>query len=662
MARRTRRPQRPEGPADRPPQKRRRGLWLISVAVVLAAGVYGVVRYRTGWARPALNVLLITLDTTRADYLGCYGRPGGRTPVLDRLAREGVLFTDCTACSPFTSPSHASLLTSLYPYAHGVRLNGADRLAEEVVTLAESFRDAGYTTQATVASYVVNRKFGLAQGFDVYHDVTEVRVGDELHAERRGDVVCADAIQMLQSLVQKRFFLWVHFYDPHHPYHSTRGHERDTPEAYEDEIAFMDAQIGHLMQQLSQLRLAESTLVVLVGDHGEGLGEHGERLHGVFLYQSTLRVPLIFYGPGRIQAGRSVAAQVRTVDVAPTILALAGLRAWSQAQGVSLVPLLTGRTADLGLAAYAESLDGQQQFGLAMLRSLSQGGWKYVHAPTPELYDLARDPGELQNLHDAEPARAEPLRAALRALIADAPPPPAPAAAAPPDAKDVAILASLGYVVAPSMTGPQVPEIDRFEPLGGDPKDYAKLFDLTARAGGAMVAGLFERAEQRLREALAIMPDRTSLHIQLAHALYEQKKYAEADEVYRRVLEWAPEDPEVRRQYGWFLLYQANRPADAAVQLGAVLARTPDDVDLLHDVGVALIATGKHGEGERCLTRALELDRDNVRAIQALGALRVQQQRWSEAEQLFVRALQLSPSSVEAQRGLQWVRQKLGKS
>ncbi len=627
----------------------------LALVASLAAVYRGALTPLLGRGAPR-NVLLITVDTTRADYLGCYGRPGNRTPNIDRLAREGTLFTRCATCSPLTLPSHASILTSLYPYAHGVRHNGTGRLADSTVTLAEALQAAGFRTQATVASFVLDRKFGMAQGFEVYHDVAASDVLDELHAERRGDVVCNDALEMLHTLTKERFFLWVHFYDPHYPYLSSRVADRESPAAYEDEISFVDTQIGRLLDGLAKLGLDRRTLVVLVGDHGEGLGEHGERLHGDFVYEATLHTPLIMRGPAVIPAGRKIAAQVRTIDVAPTILALLGQPAESQAQGVSLTPLLSGQANDLNLAAYSESLEGQAAFGLAALRSVTVGGWKYVHAPRLELYDLTADLAETRNLADEQPARVAALREQVHDLLAAAPPPPAlQDRAVAMSTSDWSTLESLGYIGTAAVEEESQSELDRFEPQGGDPKDHARWFQLKARASGALRDKNYARAEQMLRELVDAVPNAASLRLDLGQALREQGRLPEADEQYRNAVRLAPDDVSARHTYGRFLLFSAQRFTDAVQQFEIALAEDPDNVNLLHDYAVALIGVGQLDRAEQYLELALDREPDDARLTQALGVLRLKQRRLAEAAECFRRALILDPNCAEAQAALQWL-------
>jgi arylsulfatase A-like enzyme/Tfp pilus assembly protein PilF len=630
--------------------------------VVIGAAVWGGWRVAGLFGRtaPPRNVLLITLDTTRPDYLGCYGRTTAQTPNIDRLAREGTLFSRCATCAPLTLPSHSSILTGVYPYVHGARQNGAGRLAPGNVTLTEVLKQAGFTTQATVAAFVLNRQFGTDQGFDVYHDVVPPAIGDPLGAERRGDEVCDDALKMLDSVAaQPHFFLWVHFYDPHHPYVSTRFPDPSSPNAYADEITFMDAQIGRLLDRLKQLGHERDTLVVAVSDHGEGLDQHEELMHGYLLYDTTVRAALLMRCPGAIPAAQTVAAQVRTIDIAPTILDLLGQPALEQAQGVSLVPLLTGRQKDPKLVGYSETFDAQIQYGLSQLRSLTAGEWKYILAPRPELYNLREDPGETHDLAADNPDLAAAMRTQLHQLLADAPPPPAPdESVATLDEASHRAIESLGYVDAGNaFTQRDVTELDRFEPKGGDPKDYVHYFrllvrdlpDLQARQAHAQV-------EQLLRQLIQALPESARLHVQLAAVLHAQKRVDEATASFEEAVKLAPDDCDTRRKYATFLL-RTQRPEDALQQFEWVLKKMPTDVYTLERCGEAYRDLTQFDQAETRLRRAQELDPKNARIRRLLGTVAEQRGRLAEAAQQYQAALDMDPDFKECRADLERVQQ-----
>jgi len=602
-------------------------------------------------------VLFVTLDTTRADYLGCYGRAEARTPNIDRLAKEGTLFRQCRTCSPFTFPSHASIMTGLYPYDHGARRNGTGRLSEANVTLAEVLKGAGYATRAAVASFVLDQKFGLSQGFDEYRDVIVRDFVDELHAERRGDDVCDDAVAMLESLTGQPFFLWVHFYDPHYPYLSDRGLDPASPAAYEEEIAFMDGQIGRLVDALARLGRDRDTLVVLVGDHGEGLGQHQELLHGTFLYESTLHVPLILWCPERVPAGRVVESQVRSVDIAPTVMEILACPPLDAIHGASLASLLVGDGVGPTRLAYAESFEARDVFGLSGLRSMADGGWKYVLAPKAELYDLNADPDENRNLIEDQPQRGEEMREQLRSLLTEASPVLGSSARETLSASEVARLESLGYVyAAPPGGAPAATELENFEPRGGDPKDHAAYFELKAKAGGALRSRDFLRAESLFRPLVQAFPQVATFRVDLARALFGQGRNAEAKAAYEETVAAAPTDPHALWALGHFLLFDLQQYAEAAQQLHAALELKKNDVSILHDLGVALTALRRFDQAEICLQRAAELEPRSPQVVQATGVLYLQQGRRAEAAEYFRKTLDLAPDSQEARQALEYVK------
>jgi choline-sulfatase len=640
----------------------RRPLIIVLVAVVvLGAGIAircGMLQARSAGIR---SVLLITMDTTRADYLGCFGSTTAQTPNIDRLAREGTVFTHCTTCAPLTLPSHSSMMTAVYPYVHGARQNGSGRLADSNITLAETLKAAGLATQATVASFVLNRQFGIAQGFDVYHDVPRPAAGDPTHAERPGDEVADDALAMLRSLASKPFFLWVHFYDPHFPYRSTRTTDILSPLAYADEISFMDKQIGRLLAALRELNLGRSTLVVAVADHGEGLNDHDEWKHGYFLYETTLHTPLIFRCPGFVPAGRTVAAQVRTIDIAPTILAWLHLPAWDQAQGVSLAGLCSGQQSDPNLAAYSETFQAHTEYGLSQLRSLSAGGWKYVWTTKPELYSLSRDPDEKNNLVEQEPQRAADMLRQLRQLIADAPPPPAKEDSTTLlTAGDRAQLDSLGYVSGPGVQDEGATELDRFEPRGANARDYARSFKLVSwELPQLLKKEEYRSAEQMLRQLMEALPEAAYLPAHLAEVLEAQGRGDEAAQAFEHAVALGPREYVIRMKYGMFLR-RANRPADALEQFETALESVPDDTSALSQAGLSLLSLGRLDAAEEMLRRALAIDPHNAVALRVMGLVCEQSGKLPDAVLYFDQALASDPAYRDCQEDRERVSHQLG--
>jgi choline-sulfatase len=365
-------------------------------------------------SRNELNLVVITLDTFRADRLGAYGSRRGLTPHLDRFAEGAVLFETTESVAPLTLPAHSSLFTGRFPPGHGVHEN-ADVLSDGRGgdTLAEVLGRSGFRTGAFVAATVLDASRGLNRGFSHYDGVLpRWDAYGRLRGRRRADEVVARAVQWLDVVAGSRFFAWLHLYDAHAPYESPAPYRDAHRHPYDGAIAFIDAQIGQLLDILERRGLLDRTVVVIVGDHGESLGDHGEWTHGLFVYESVLHVPLLIRAPGSGLRGRRVSGLTRSVDVMPTVLELLGVRHEARMDGESLLPLVAGARRDLG--AYAENLYPNLQFGWSTVRALRAGRFKVIDTARPELYDLQHDPEERQNLFDSRRDVAEPLLRRLR--------------------------------------------------------------------------------------------------------------------------------------------------------------------------------------------------------------------------------------------------------
>jgi arylsulfatase A-like enzyme len=462
-----------------------------SVALLLLAAVSASCNEP---AVPAADrLVLVTIDTLRADRVGCYGDAHARTPVMDTLAAEGVRFEVAISPAPLTLPAHTSLLTALDPPRHAVRHNSTHRLPEGVPTLATALRDAGYATAAFVGAVVLAQRYGLARGFDVYDDVQMERTSSQTtgYAERPANRV-VDAAERWLASAPPRFFLWVHFYDPHASYTPPAGFQAAfANDPYRGEIAFSDFQLGRLLALVRARGGSESLFVAVTSDHGESLGEHGERRHAYGVYDATQRVPLILAGPG-LPAGRVVRAPVRLVDVPPTLLVAAGLPVWPDADGRPLQPLARGDESE-GRDAYVETFATHFDYGWSALQGLRSDRYKYIRAPRPELYDLANDPDEREDLAAKLPEVARELDAALERRLAR----PGPAAQAVQlDARERELLGALGYI-APEAT----PERMAADPFAGpDPKDEIGLLARMAEAERAVLLGHADAALDLLRD------------------------------------------------------------------------------------------------------------------------------------------------------------------
>ncbi len=411
------------------------------------------------------NVLLISIDTLRADRLGCYGYEKATTPVLDRLASESARFENAFSPVPLTLPAHASLLTGTYPIYHGVRDNSGFVLPEGRTTLAEVLRGEGYRTGAFVGAFVLDSKFGLGQGFERYFDdfdLSELETVSPGYVQRRADEVVAETLRWLGGDDDRPFFAWVHLYDPHDPYTPPQPYAAAHPgRPYDGEVAFTDHQIGVLLEGLRKMGRYEDTLIVVVADHGESLGEHGEQKHGLFVYNATQQVPLLVRLPGASGSAQVVSEPVSLVDVLPTILQLLeiGRARTPEAQGRPLGSLLLGKSPPPAADLYAESLYANRQFGWSPLRALYSGGYKYIQAPEPELYDLRQDFAEGRNLAPSNQALARRLEQKLGAFERRFAGNTEAASGARPDAETLQKLQSLGYLAtaggeAPAREGP----------------------------------------------------------------------------------------------------------------------------------------------------------------------------------------------------------------
>lgn len=406
--------------------------------------------------QPPLSVMIVTLDTTRFDRLTPYGLMDRSMPSLERLAREGTVFDQAISVSPLTLPAHSTIFTGLLPPHHGVRDNADRALAPSQTTLAEVLQAQGFRTAGFVGSAVLDPGRGLDQGFDTYAGVDQPSGSGLRGLQRRADDVVDDATAWLKTITRERFFLWAHLYDPHRPYEPPAPY--DVADAYTGEIAYAASQLGRLLDALEERDLLDRTIVIVAGDHGESLGEHGESDHGIFLYDGVLRVPLMIRMPGA--PPRRVGDVVRLTDVMPTALELLGLSR-QPGDGVSLARVVKGENVKLDLESYSESLY-PLRFGWSGIYALRDSRFKFIDAPTPELYDLATDPLEQHNIAPERPVVMAAMRSRVRAITASATSTRTQAGDTPVSPDVRARLAALGYAAAgplrPAPSGRQLPD------------------------------------------------------------------------------------------------------------------------------------------------------------------------------------------------------------
>src|SRR2546422_3237771 len=386
----------------------------------LLAGLFAMAYAALAAPTASPNVVFITIDTLRPDHLGCYGDRQIRTPNIDALAADGSRFERAYTAVPVTLPSHSVIFTGTYPLLSGVHDFAANKLNPTQATLASVLKENGYTTGAVIGSAVLDSRFGLNHGFDFYYDHFDFNRLQESNLdemERPGNIVADVTLDWLSKNYQKKFFLWMHLYDPHYPYRPPAPYSeeyRDRP--YDGEIAFADAQVGRLIEFLKNKGLYRNTLIVLTGDHGESLGEHGEKTHGFFIYNATLHIPMILHVPGQ-RLVNSVPELVSLADLMPTVLQALKVDVPPQVQGRNLLPLMTAKKEDQSQGLYAETFLPRLHFNWSELRGLETKNYHFIDAPKPELYDLAKDPGETQNLYADKKAVSEEMRARLATLI-----------------------------------------------------------------------------------------------------------------------------------------------------------------------------------------------------------------------------------------------------
>jgi arylsulfatase A-like enzyme/Flp pilus assembly protein TadD len=615
-------------------------LLLCVAAIAIVSTVWAVRRTKLAPTKPT-NVLLITMDTTRSDHLGCYGHPARVTPNIDALANEGVLFEQCVSSAPSTLPSHSAIMTSTHPFVHGARDNIGYRLSQSNTTLAEVFQGNGYDTAAFVSAAVLNRHTGIDQGFTNYVDA-----GDE--TEILGQKTCDNTIRWLQSRTENPFFAWVHFYDPHFVYDAPHEFVSHAPNAYLREIAYMDAQIGRLTAELKRLGCYEDTLIILAADHGEGLGQHGENTHLYFLYDTTIAVPFVMRWPEKLPPGSRIRSVVRLVDIAPTILSLLNLDPLPIAQGIDLSAMISGSKNTLRLPAYAESIAGHYTLGTSILRSLRVGDWKYIHAPRPELYNLQKDPVEMSNLANELPDKTAELRDELRSLIAESPElEHDESSSMAMNAGDLARLESLGYVGGDQSLQPTAEnELELFEPDGDDPKDHAVSFENLSIAQHHLQHGELVEAEAAFRDLSDGFPDVIDLKKKLARSIFRQNRFEEPLRIYESLCQAHPDNAGI--QYGFAkLLGKVGRRPEAIKHFIMAVQIDPEHAEAHHDLAIELRDDGHPEEAIPYFRQAIRARPSYVRARVNLARVLLSQSKIEEAVEEFKGAVNVSPEEAE---------------
>lgn len=637
-------------------QWRVRGLWLAAGAVLTVLVIAGVVLEkkveeardragrRVGFARPRdPDVLLITIDTLRSDATGFAGNTRVETPTLDRLAGQGLVSTNAHAQNVVTLPSHANILTGLYPYQHGIRENSGFRLPAEIPTLATLLKARGYATGAFVGAYPLDSRFGLNRGFDVYDDryPKERAVLEFEMPERPATEVIASAQKWYAVNGGKPRFLWIHLYDCHAPYRppaAFAGRYKKNP--YLGEVTGVDSALEPLLTPFLEGR-SPPTLIILTADHGEALGEHEEETHSLFAYEATLKVPLIVWFPNRVAPGVD-ARLARHVDIAPTIAEATGIQRPSRWPGASLLAPPPKKPDD---ASYFEAFSAAYNYGWAPLRGVLADGYKFIDLPMPELYDLKADPSESQNLATRKPEEVRRLRRLIPSESAiDA------ASRSKPDSEEAARLRSLGYLSGNAKIRKTYTAEDDPKRLVGVNREMYQYVELYQR-GDLPAATALARRVVRERPTMALA------YVHLAFLLRRADAPAAALDVYRAAVSRGIANEELLMHYG-LALCEAGR-GNEALKLLRPFSGSPEP-NTLNALGIALADSGHGPEAEKVFQRVLRVDPENVEAHENMGIVRLRSEDFPAARDCFRRALALDERSSRAWNGLGVALARLG--
>ena len=662
----------------------RRGL-LPALLLLIGCTLAGACKKHSPSVPGKPNILIITMDTLRADYLGCTGHPTVKTPNLDGLADSGVLFTHALAPIPLTLPSHSTIMTGRTPPFHEVRDNGTFLLSPENVTLAEVLKARGYDTAAFVSAFILDERFGLSQGFDTYDDRTDRGslsmpvLGKDREdvgiPERRADRTTTEAMQWLDARAGRTdpFFMWVHYYDPHAAYNPPSPYrEMYWGDLYAGEIAFTDEWVGKLVHKVEALGLREETIIVATADHGEGLGEHNEKTHAILIYEGTTRVPLIVSWPGGLPKGKRVDGLVSLADIMPSLLELLGTPEAGRCLGESFVGLMKGKMKgqeeSAERTAYCESLFSKFHHNYCSLHAIRTQRWKYIHSNRPELFDLERDPRELVNLIDRRPDEAAAMKARLVAYLdRSASKPDAGESRFIPDDETVEKLRALGYFQAGP---PPVPETDGAvgSPLLDDeaekdlpnPRDMMAILDALQTAGNLFRMNNFEGAAAAFDRVLEGDPENIQARLQLADCHARLGNVAEAVKQCEAALAFAPGNLGARNVLAK-IYFDAHRFDEAIGVLHQVLESMPRSIEARRRLGLCYWQKGDVDRAVAAFKTLLESHPRQPAALNSLGYIYIDREiDLEEGLRMIREALEVSPEDPAILDSLGWAQVKLG--
>jgi len=622
--------------------------WFVTIVsmviAVIAAGVLYMRLQPTSFSglkgHKQFNYVLITVDTLRADRIGCYGYADIETPYMDLFARRGVKFDRCIAQTPLTLPSHTSLLTGTFPTFHGVRDNGGFLVPQELVTLAELFKARDYRTSAFVAAYVLDSKWGIDQGFDYYFDKFDLSKYKTIslgNVQRRGDEVIDEALDWLDKTEQENFFTWIHLYDPHTPYDPPSPFNEKYPgRPYLGEIAYTDSQLGRLWDFLDKKGLLDETVLIFASDHGESLGEHNEQTHGFFIYQEGVHVPLIFVTPFEKLQGLSRQNVVSLVDIMPTVLEMEGISIPDQVQGQSLLPLIANGNVKKGNFAYAETFYPRFHYGWSELTSIQEDKYKLIMAPELELYDLSSDPQERKNLASLEPETTRRLLRVAEQFQEESSKGSFEIDYRQMDEEARQKLSALGYIG--NFSDPEFLEGKSLD----DPKEKIVVFNQLSKAKELMLDEQYDDAVTLIQDILDEEPNIVDAYFTLGNLFLKRHEFSSALDTFKKVLAIKPGD-----------VFIINSIANAHIGLGEIdeaerfllslIDTIPPDSQMYLFLGNIKNLKGEYEEAKGYYKECIKHNPSSASAYSAFGGILVVQGHLDEAEPYLQKALESNP-------------------
>ncbi len=591
-----------------------------------------------------LNLLIITIDTLRADHLGIYGYTQTKTPNIDRLAEKGILFRNAYSHVPLTLPSHCSLFSGTLPIFHGVRDNGY-RLPSSTETLAEIFKKSGFQTAAFVGAFPLDSRFGLNRGFDVYDDLYGSKnvIRDLSFVERKAEDVNRNVFEWLARNREKKFFIWVHYFDPHAPYEPPSPFKEEyRGREYDGEIAYTDSAVGTLLQKLAQWKLMDTTLVILTADHGEALGEHQETTHGIFIYDSTLSIPLIFFNSKILPSKKVISDPIGLIDIAPTILDLMGLPKSGNMQGTSFKDLILAGKSRPESYVYIESVAAMMDRNWAPLQGLRTADWKYIEAPLPELYDLRNDPHETNNIIKKNLSQAQRLQEKLKSLIKSYSSPAASRLLQTERDKETRDkLMSLGYISG------KVPHGDASRP---DPKTMIAVDNLFNDAIIASETGNLETADRLYKEVIQKQPNFIVGYEYAAYNYYKMGKLDVAVNLLKKAVDLNLTTTSLISRLGLYL-QEAGRPEESIQILERAVEQDPNYTEAYNYLGVSFFKSGQADKAVEMFKKAIKLDADYAMAMNNLGNCYLTLKEYDSAIEEYKKAIGIDARLASAFNG-----------